>query len=250
MLIFQSTCPARGTTVACDAMPLSSVISIHVPREGHDVKLYFMTSAYRNFNPRAPRGARLVYRSSSSFPPRFQSTCPARGTTQYSPVLPGLYLISIHVPREGHDYREATSSKGRYGFQSTCPARGTTTLAQPPFFYNYIFQSTCPARGTTERRYHRRQHRQNFNPRAPRGARQLSNACATATAGISIHVPREGHDSGILGSVDFAAAFQSTCPARGTTAMRNMVCTRQHHFNPRAPRGARQTCHCASFCKK
>ena len=57
---------------------------------------------------------------------------------------------------------------------------------------------------------------------------------------ISIHVPREGHD-------DYSAAyqaifnlFQSTCPARGTTVVKQ--CLRDgdgRYFNPRAPRGAR-----------
>ena len=34
---------------------------------------------------------------------------------------------------------------------------------------------------------------------------------------ISIHVPREGHDTKILNVVTRITAFQSTCPARGTT---------------------------------
>ena len=35
---------------------------------------------------------------------------------------------------------------------------------------------------------------------------------------ISIHVPREGHDVERLKTTHVAHAFQSTCPARGTTA--------------------------------
>ena len=102
--IFQSTCPARGTTAA-----LHAVI------------------ADLNFNPRAPRGARLgaaLVRHTAHL--TFQSTCPARGTTSVTcgiahslpdfnpraprgarPSSPQRYLIrfriSIHVPREGHD---------------------------------------------------------------------------------------------------------------------------------------------------
>ena len=34
---FQSTCPARGTTIICVIIYVSGGISIHVPREGHDV---------------------------------------------------------------------------------------------------------------------------------------------------------------------------------------------------------------------
>ena len=35
---------------------------------------------------------------------------------------------------------------------------------------------------------------------------------------ISIHVPREGHDHIILAKIINISQFQSTCPARGTTA--------------------------------
>ena len=56
-------------------------ISIHVPREGHDVIVVFCTSFASDFNPRAPRGARQLEK-------RFISTSG---------------IISIHVPREGHD---------------------------------------------------------------------------------------------------------------------------------------------------
>ena len=69
-----------------------------------------------DFNPRAPRGARQ----------------------QYSPVLPGLYLISIHVPREGHDYSFHCYLQLFHVFQSTCPARGTTVLCVSVLRRRYI----------------------------------------------------------------------------------------------------------------
>ena len=36
------------------------------------------------------------------------------------------YIISIHVPREGHDFGSGQHNKNTPEFQSTCPARGTT----------------------------------------------------------------------------------------------------------------------------
>ena len=60
IVVFQSTCPARGTTVEGRAEQVAVLISIHVPREGHDGK---------GLDKSMP--ATL-----------FQSTCPARGTTQ------------------------------------------------------------------------------------------------------------------------------------------------------------------------
>ena len=102
---FQSTCPARGTTpeVRASALRTSNFnpraprgarraenvgfwgrlwISIHVPREGHDA-----------FSVKS-----LKYRS------LFQSTCPARGTTEFAYIAELMSGISIHVPREGHDH--------------------------------------------------------------------------------------------------------------------------------------------------
>ena len=124
-----------------------------------------------NFNPRAPRGARLSHTACIMLTAVFQSTCPARGTTpiftKYCSVCyfnpraprgarrclpPGTYhqrQISIHVPREGHDH--------------------------PPkkCFCFHI----------------------DFNPRAPRGARLGGCSAHGKDSFISIHVPREGHDS-------------------------------------------------------
>ena len=44
---------------------------------------------------------------------RFQSTCPARGTTVKEVARAGVGVISIHVPREGHDAQLAHSVCGR-----------------------------------------------------------------------------------------------------------------------------------------
>ena len=57
------------------------------------------------------------------------------------------------------------------------------------------FQSTCPARGTT-----------------------VNNYVGAYYQGISIHVPREGHDRLVRNLLTLCSEFQSTCPARGTTA--------------------------------
>ena len=82
------------------------VISIHVPREGHDSISFSFIPTSSNFNPRAPRGAR-----------------PGDIT---APIA--FFTISIHVPREGHDYLISKPAAARKIFQSTCPARGTTWL--------------------------------------------------------------------------------------------------------------------------
>ena len=78
-----------------------------------------------------------------------------------------------------------------------------------------------------------------FNPRAPRGARHAIIAAKLALAPISIHVPREGHDSNNCPLLLIHLQFQSTCPARGTTKRVYYYIWSISYFNPRAPRGAR-----------
>ena len=85
-------------------VPDSGIISIHVPREGHDRKIYAVKQARHTF----------------------QSTCPARGTTNSESDDQHAEKISIHVPREGHDKINLFANSGGIAFQSTCPARGTT----------------------------------------------------------------------------------------------------------------------------
>ena len=147
-------------------------------------------------------------------------------------------------------------------FQSTCPARGTTPYVGEELFPNQKFQSTCPARGTTCESNHGASGKAYFNPRAPRGARPRYSERWSLASGISIHVPREGHDplfkgDLICGTISIHVpreghddaerakvfgnrSFQSTCPARGTTLVLSVSLLLDVHFNPRAPRGARR----------
>ena len=170
---------------------------------------------------------------------KFQSTCPARGTTggamvEYTAALP----ISIHVPREGHDSHKRRQQRSGSHFNPRAP-RG----ARPHWQAYTAPQSVY------------------FNPRAPRGARLAPLNPVAKDRGISIHVPREGHDCTLLGTLTLQRyfnpraprgarpprrqliaqpkQFQSTCPARGTTKPLLTLTVMLVDFNPRAPRGAR-----------
>ena len=166
-----------------------------MPREGHDLR----------------------YSQAAGIITPFQSTCPARGTT------------------DTLEPRIAAAT-----FQSTCPARGTTVTA--PFapkpvtdfnpraprgarrgngmilFRRCRFQSTCPARGTT---------------------RTLKMVRPSIC--ISIHVPREGHDPRRPRQTMWTATFQSTCPARGTTSLYLISSPAAFRFQSTCP--ARGTTH-------
>ena len=230
----------RGARQRCAVLAYSRVcISIHVPREGHDAKLYFTTSAYRNFNPRAPRGARPRHFSLRCAPPEFQSTCPARGTTLGQWPNSGVHYISIHVPREGHDFDiETTNIAGIISIH--VPREGHDSNYITKTATQTYFNPRAPRGARREAAASCRTAR-NFNPRAPRGARpeddvwaylgeQFQSTCpargttpcwlwGSRTKDISIHVPREGHDLRSSTSMRFASIFQSTCPARGTTCL-------------------------------
>ena len=124
---FQSTLPARGATVGDTITIRKPAISIHAPREGSDICGRQRQAYCVDFNPRSPRGERLAKYQTASKPPKFQSTLPARGATNYPVGWLRRVAISIHAPREGSDSRYCTSCITAKLFQSTLPARGATT---------------------------------------------------------------------------------------------------------------------------
>ena len=215
-------------------------ISIHVPREGHDLIRCTNSSHPGYFNPRAPRGAR-------------HRGCISKRVSQG---------ISIHVPREGHDARSVYKHVVVVQYFNPRAPRGARLYSASLYVLRATFQSTCPARGTTLIPASPMCFLPHFNPRAPRGARRVLCRGRGLYEVISIHVPREGHDNLSLICVQVPKPFQSTCPARGTTRhARAAYCrsdisihvpreghdadTRQQsltkkYFNPRAPRGARR----------
>ena len=100
--VFQSTPPARGATYVCILPRQGGAISIHAPREGGDAAVFTVAVALTNFNPRPPRGGRLVsgHRRAAAihFNPR-----PREGATVVHRTGYAIDGISIHAPREGGD---------------------------------------------------------------------------------------------------------------------------------------------------
>ena len=196
MPLFQSTCPARGTTIP----------------------IFAQYSVVCNFNPRAPRGARLTIQPRVTGAVSYFNPRAPRGARP-SPPIPGRrdISISIHVPREGHDMITRHHQQTSRDISIHVPREGH------------------------DHNYHQDSKRlPNFNPRAPRGARPKGFVVVSPASWISIHVPREGHDGCRLdysrewannfnpraprgARLNYAAngrccvLFQSTCPARGTT---------------------------------
>ena len=152
---FQSTCPARGTTRSRHYYGEQYRISIHVPREGHDrTTARQPADAITYFNPRAPRGARPGSTRSALTLEKFQSTCPARGTTIHRGLDCFRVLISIHVPREGHD---------------------VALIQNLPTII--VISIHVPREGHDKRGRKPSSRLVDFNPRAPRGARPRKARC-------------------------------------------------------------------------
>ena len=126
---FQSTHPMRGATFTASGSFSAGIFQStrHAPRAGRDCTMSLGTStATRNFNPRAPCGARLKKKLFSPVTVEFQSTRPMRGATtcpcslslrdrHFNPRAPcgarrptrkdrwEKITISIHAPHAGRD---------------------------------------------------------------------------------------------------------------------------------------------------
>ena len=146
------------------------------------------------FNPRSPRGERLVDKFTTKAIGQFQSTLPARGAT--SILIKNCATVRNFNPRSprGERPRPRVPVLGPTRFQSTLPARGATV--------------------ETARRLHDRHH---FNPRSPRGERHKAFWNELRRWRISIHAPREGSDTLTSLVISAGRQFQSTLPARGAT---------------------------------
>ena len=217
-------------------------ISIHAPRVGRDQGIAILRKAAglfqstrpvwgatglvgghadyeRNFNPRAPCGARLIATSTPPFPPNFNPRAPCgarprartasrRARPHFNPRAPcGARhrrpkkadpgsAISIHAPRVGRDFHIHTI-----------------------LLFNAI-SIHAPRVGRDGAKRYCVQRCSNFNPRAPCGARPGWAATGLNQSVISIHAPRVGRDyraeykPGILGDFNPRAPCGARLPAR------------------------------------
>ena len=168
---FQSTRPSRGATAWAVDIVGESRISIHAPLAGRDYLPPRVLDAGGDFNPRAPRGARLCVVSRGCGGKSFQSTRPSRGATGtlHQDCYPS--RISIHAPLAGRDLQRKTAQSRIILFQSTRPSRGATVDLM--IFDEFIPISIhAPLAGRDNAGAERRHYAGYFNPRAPRGARR------------------------------------------------------------------------------
>ena len=198
-LQFQSTLPARGATTVGQYTGLTDKFQSTLPARGATPPPSPRSRPKTNFNPRSPRGERLLASKYVYLLPNISIHAPREGSDRRNSKSRWMMRISIHAPREGSDSRrrvclrlpwqisihaprEGSDSAARVSpstevrFQSTLPARGATGRRSPANLQK-LFQSTLPARGATEvsisgfgGAY------EYFNPRSPRGERQIVDA--------------------------------------------------------------------------
>ena len=168
-------------------------ISIHAPLTGSDRGRVVCSCDSLYFNPRSPYGERLTQLAHSLLSLSFQSTLPLRGATRVDRYKYRHYLISIHAPLTGSDFRslsvmppsENFNPRSPYG-ERPCPSdvpvmsltisihAPLTGSDRPPALINLIIRISihAPLTGSDDFRTLRVYYRSHFNPRSPYGERR------------------------------------------------------------------------------
>ena len=218
ILPFQSTRPLRGATCA-------------LTRDA---------TSWKNFNPRAPCGARLgggirITFSALNFNPR--APCGARLQTMTMTAC--RLIISTHAPLAGRDvgqtYRIALSTI----FQPTRPLRGATFMVGD-VFSSMIFQPTRPLRGATNGRVILEKKGEEFQPTRPlRGATWLLVLILCFLLYFNPRAPCGARPGRARWYTIPKSVFQPTRPLRGATISFSVFFDDQALFQPTRPlRGA------------
>ena len=146
-ILFQLTCPMRGTTADIRKPVRRERISTHVPHAGHDEVVQGVRERHDHFNSRAPCGARPSFFVFVSAETKISTHVPHAGHDRISFGTEHSKSISTHVPHAGHDPEIETGVLICSYFNSRAP---------------------CGARLV---RLHLLPHNCHFNSRAPCGAR-------------------------------------------------------------------------------
>ena len=192
--LFQSTLPARGAT-----------------------RCIFKTAhTAGHFNPRSPRGERLLVSASHIRQRVFQSTLPARGATPNCCPNRISCCISIHAPREGSDGKVKSTGGYRKYFNPRSPRGERLRRGCAGEVFGDI-SIHAPREGSDGRKEKKNGEEEYFNPRSPRGER-LRLRITRSWQGIYFN-PRSPRGERLkpLDTLQGLFLFQSTLPARGAT---------------------------------
>ena len=214
---FQSTRPVWGATGRCGNAEIHREISIHAPRVGRDAPAAAQGFHCRNFNPRAPCGARHIAAapdhkhtqfqstrpvwgatscasSARSCAARFQSTRPVWGATDGSGGGCWEQRISIHAPRVGRDYDELLELYGDI-ISIHAPRVGRDHYLIKCALWHRVISIHAPRVGRDYFVLCLFRLARDFNPRAPCGARLRSEPDAADAGGFQSTRPVWGATS-------------------------------------------------------
>ena len=171
-----------------------SKISIHAPHTGRDIfQLDVMITTFYYFNPRAPYGARLASSAGAFFASSISIHAPHTGRDEQLRQKDIQIAISIHAPHTGRDDVSVVEyKKAKISIHAPHTGRDSTASV-----------------ATLDKN--------NFNPRAPYGARLKDGRFPIMLDKISIHAPHTGRDIIAVSSAHPSKSFQSTRPIRGAT---------------------------------
>ena len=189
---FQSTHPARGATASAPRASQSGRISIHAPREGCDPGAPGKVVTLLGFQSTHPaRGATARIRSSSSVLSYFNPRTP-RGVRL-------LRLLSLRAPQyfnprtpRGVRLSEVSASARSADFNPRTP-RGVRRSADLDIAHEANFNPRTP-RGVRPLFTYRGQPREQISIHAPREGCDSAKLFSDNATAISIHAPREGCD--------------------------------------------------------
>ena len=170
-----------------------------------------------NFNPRAPCGARQFDEEIAATGIPFQSTRPVRGATLTRKNRWCTWTISIHAPRAGCDAGRRGHLTSRASISIHAPRAGCDLARQRVVAGAVRISIHAPRVGRDYVYVTQEIQRDDFNPRAPCGARRLQRWGRPLWWDFNPRAP---------------------CGARLACAGRKY--RRGGNFNPRAPCGARQ----------
>ena len=170
------------------------------------------------FNPRAPCGARPAEGRGLDHTGHFNPRAPCGARPGWAVTGSGTSEISTHAPLAGRDNNgQFIPHPATWLFQPTRPLRGATAVVAVPPVVD-----------------------QNFNPRAPCGARLAPPLlCHNNIETISTHAPLAGRDNTHIAIDKPLINFNPRAPC-GARRKRENLGRKQKYFNPRAPCGARR----------
>ncbi len=192
-------------------------ISTHAPRAGRDCWFVMSDSGTSIFQPTRPvRGATYHAPGGKGKWSVFQPTRPVRGATSASqwPLSPP--LISTHAPRAGRD-RFPFHCHRLNRISTHAPRAGRDVKVQRETIQSDDFNPRAPCGARRARERHGRGGCR-ISTHAPRAGRDAFVELDVIREGISTHAPRAGRDADDHWFEASKAIFQPTRPVRGATA--------------------------------